>query len=42
MNVSIDLAPPDPCPPQYDKIRKEVDSKAYEAYVSNGVPWKVK
>ena len=41
MNVSTDLAPPDPCPPQYDKIRKELDTKAYAAYVSNGVPWKV-
>ena len=41
MNVSIDLAPPEPCPPQHDQIRKELDTKAYESYVSNRVPWKV-
>ena len=39
--VSIDMAPPDPCSPQYDKICLEMDPKTYEAYVFNNVPWKV-
>ena len=39
--VSTDLAPPDPCPAQFDKIRLQMDPKTYEAYVSNNVPWKV-
>ena len=39
--VSTDLAPPDPCPAHFDKIRLEMDPKTYEAYVSNNVPWKV-